>query len=542
EYLKGSYQETQIPVNSLRTGLAPIADEVIESTYGHNLILTIDEQIQMFTQRALRRRVGELQARSGVAIVMDVRTGGILALANCPDFDPNHFSETDDDQRLNRALTDPFEVGSVMKILTTTLLLDGGLLTPSENVNTGSGAVFLHGRWIRDVHAIGGWVPLRHAFAESSNVAMALLSERIEQVAYYQGLRRFGLGSSLGIDLPGEGSGILRPVEQWTAMSRASLAIGYETSLTPLQAVSALAAIGNNGWRMAPHVVQAVVSRDGRTIREFPGEPVERVANPETCANMLELMEAVVLEGTGKGRAEVPGFRVGGKTGTTVKHYRSDSGRKLYIASFAGLFPIDEPRVAIFVTVDEPRGAKYGGEVSAPVFREIALKVAHILGIPPSDPAEYEAYRRKEEGFVDPALRVAEDGDSSPSAEDNGVLAVDADSGGMPAALPVEPGRPVLPAVDLALAESLLPATGDEDAEAERPRMPDCLGLTMVEAWERLAEAGIEARMIGSGLAVRQDPAPGRRLPASRAAMVVFAQNTDVAQKASAGEDAFQAQ
>ena len=241
DWLKGNYTRQRVPVNSLRQGLAPLADETVEATYGHDLVLTIDRQIQMFTERALRRQVGQTQARAGAAVVMDVKTGAILALANCPDFDPNQFARSRAAQRRNRALTDPIEIGSVMKIITTALLLDQGLLSPDEQVDCQEGYAVFGRRVIKDAHPLGV-VPFREAFAESSNIAMATLGLRLEPTVYFKGLRRFGLGQPTGVDLPGESGGILHPLQQWTGMSRTSLPIGYEAALTPLQVVAAVGA------------------------------------------------------------------------------------------------------------------------------------------------------------------------------------------------------------------------------------------------------------------------------------------------------------
>ncbi len=523
-YLKGSYAEQRMMVNSRRKDLAPLDEDLIEMTHGHEVTLTIDSQIQMFTERALRRRVGELQAKSGVAIVMDVQTGAILALANSPDFNPNQFSRADPSQRLNRALTDPLEIGSVMKIITTTLLLDNNLLAPDELVDCNNGWTRIHGRTVKDDHQIGKFVPFPIAFAQSSNVAMALLSERLEPTLYYKGLRRFGLGRPTGLDLAGEGNGILRPVERWTAMSRASLAIGYEVALTPIQVVSALSAIGNKGWRMRPHLLREIRTHQGHKVKEFEPERIDRVASAEVCRHVLGFMEKVVQEGTGT-NAQVPGYRIGGKTGTTLKHVRV-AGRKRYIASFAGLAPIDDPRLAIFVTVDEPKGEKYGGSVSAPVFREVASQALHIFGVKPSDPAAYERYRHGRE--TPPLVASAQwqaftggglPGDQGIAEEDQGhpePFDRPSDPNGVSYATTRANAGPALPLL-------LEPDDAYSPEDAGTRPMPDCRGLTMIEAWDKLARAGIEAKMLGSGVAVRQEPSAGALIAADRAATVIFA-------------------
>lgn len=491
--LQGRYMEQRVPVNSFRRGLEPLAEETVAATYGKELVLTLDGQIQMFAERSLRRQVEAMRAKSGVAVVMDVQTGAILALANAPDYDPNAFTLASSAQRRNRVLTDPFEIGSVMKIITTAILLDHGLLHHDELIDCKNGYARIEGRNVRDEHPLG-IVPFHHAFAESSNIAMSLLATRLEPPLYYESLVRFGLGGRTGIDLPGEGAGILRPVREWSGLSRTSIAIGYEVALTPIQVVTALAAIGNDGARMKPHIVREVRTPRGRVVRRVEPQVLDYVASPRTCATVLGLLELVVTEGTGTA-ARIPGYRIGGKTGTTRKHHHGPEGERLYIASFAGLAPIDHPRIAVVVSIDEPQESRWGGTVAAPVFRDIVLGAAHMLGLPPDDPDAFAEYLH---------ARAEERLD-----ETDGTDQADPDSGGDAGEAPPEGDEP--------------PAPPETETALAGPPMPDCLGLTIVEAWDRLEAAGIEARMLGSGIVVGQDPEPGRPLPSGHAARLYFA-------------------
>jgi cell division protein FtsI (penicillin-binding protein 3) len=496
DWLTGEYREVRLQVGAdvNRRGLHGMNEESIEATFGHDLVLTIDQRIQMLAERALSQAVGLHQAVGGVAIVMDVPTGEILALVNCPDFDPNTFREqkVDPEQLRNRALNIPIEIGSVMKIVSTAILLDNNLLSVEETIDGRGGSIQLGTRRIRDSHPMG-LMNFRTAFAESSNVVMAtLVDSRLDANIYYDGLRRFGLGDVTGIDLPGERRGVLRTPSHWTALSKASLSIGYETELTPPQVVTALGAIGNNGWRMRPHLVREIRNAKGETIQRTRPEPLGRAVSPETCRTMLELMEAVVVSGTGRKEGQVAGYRAGGKTGTTRKFEADDEGNPRFIASFAGLVPIDRPKLAIYVYVDEPKGAKfYGGDVAAPVFREIAEQALPLLGIPPSDPQAYE------EALI--ASRPAAD---SVAGATGATEAVES-------------------AVRTARSMSAGPILPDEAGDVG-PKMPDCRGLTMLQTWEKLGRAGIEARLLGSGLATGQEPRAGERLVAGRVAKVIF--------------------
>jgi len=313
--LKGEFT-TQTLQTTLKHGeLHALDDQTVRRSYGNSLVLTIDSQIQRAAREALQEQITRTEAKSGVVTVMDVRTGELLAVVSLPDFDPDHLSNDALSNLRNRALTDPIEIGSVMKILTTSILLDHNLLDVDEMIDCKNGYAVIDGRVFRDSHS-QGVVPFRLAFAESSNIGMATVGLRIEPSIYYDALRRFGLGTPLGVDLPGESGGVLRPVHQWSRLSRTSLPVGYETSLTALQVVTAVGAIGNGGMRMHPQIVKRVVSFEGRVLEEFRPQEVVRAASEETARTMLELMQTVVEEGTGK-RARVPGYTVAGKTGTT---------------------------------------------------------------------------------------------------------------------------------------------------------------------------------------------------------------------------------
>jgi stage V sporulation protein D (sporulation-specific penicillin-binding protein) len=349
-----------------------------------------------------------------------------------------------------------------------------------------------------------GVVSFRDAFAESSNIAMATLGKRLEPATYYDGLDRFGLGRPTGLDLPGEERGIFHPLKDWTLLSRTSLPIGYEAALTGMQVISAMGAIGNEGMRLRPRLVREIRTSKGRVIQRFDPEPLERVASPETCRTLLDLMEAVVDHGTGTS-ARIPGYRVGGKTGTTRKSNTSRDDRR-YIASFAGILPIDNPRLAIYVYVDEPSvGVFYGGTVAAPIVQEIALQATHLLGIPPNDPVAYEQARLKPghgaEGLTTATLALNE-----AASEMDGLEAA---------------GKNEAPLLD-GTHESIL--TAEQDAAATPgPRMPDCTGLTMVEAWGVLTREQIKVKMLGSGVVVRQEPVAGARIAPEGEATLIFA-------------------
>ncbi len=538
--LKGRYAQQSIQISSGQHGLAPLSDSLIDSTYGNNVVLTIDQQLQMYTEQALFTQVNRYQALGGIALVMDVHSGEILAMASCPDFDLNNFSKSNPAQMRNRNLTDPIEIGSVMKIITATLAMDRGLVSPEEIINC-SGPKFFPGRKkaVKDVHSVGT-VPFRTAFAESSNVGLVTVGMRLEPAAYYRGLIKFGLGQQTKIDLPGENKGIFHDFSEWSMATRSSLPMGYEAGLTPIQVIAVLGAVGNDGVRLRPHLLKHVRSIHGEMLREGETQTVDRVAAPETCKTIRGLMEAVVLEGTGKKNAQIPGYRVGGKTGTTVKYNSAsaDEEHRKYYASFAGLLPIDEPRFAIYCYVDEPQGAKYGGDVAAPIFREIALATARIFGIPPSDPVAFQMARFDGITPLNDQL-VTSSGVLNTTST---LMMAQAEQKRIDEKAHAQKAmaQPALPMMAAAMTEPVAAGTLDAKTSATWARIfatdtkakpaPDLHGQTMRDAFSTLAEAGFEARMIGSGRAVAQQPPAGAPVHAGDRIEVTFmfsSQKTD---------------
>jgi cell division protein FtsI/penicillin-binding protein 2 len=326
--------------------------------------------------------VTKFEAVAAGAVVMDVRSGAVLAMASYPGFDNNEFSTAPIAHQRNRILTDPLETGSVAKLFTAAKLVDFGHITPDTLVDCEGGFAVVEGRRLRDApgHAPLRVVTFRESMRWSSNVGIVKAAQVLENRQWYAALRNFGFGAPTGIDLPGEGSGILYPVERWTRLSRTSLPMGYEIALTPIQIVAAISAISNGGLYFTPHVVEEIRDPRGKVVWRRSPDPARRIVRPTTSAIMRDLMQDVVDNGTGK-KAIVKGYSVGGKTGTTRKSDVLD--RREYIASFAGVLPINDPRLAIYLYVDAPKTAFYASQVAAPAFQEIASAAALHLGLPP---------------------------------------------------------------------------------------------------------------------------------------------------------------
>jgi cell division protein FtsI (penicillin-binding protein 3) len=352
---------------------------------GHDLVLTLDERLQFIAERELRAQVAKVGARGGVAMVMDPSTGEILALANDALFDPNRFREVSSKVWRERGITDTFEPGSTMKALLAAAAFEERLVRPDDMFYGEQGGLQVATVMMRD-HEKFGWLTFREVLEKSSNVGAIKVAQRLGKERFYAYLARFGLGSRTGIDFPGEAHGVLRPPQQWSELSLASLSIGQELAVTPLQLLVAFSALGNGGVLMRPHLLKAVL-KDGEVVQEVRPAPVARVVSEATAQQVTALLQGVVLRGTGKGAA-IEGYSVAGKTGTAQKY---DPGLGKYsaqktTASFVGYLPAQQPRVAILVSLDEPEPEMAWGSVAAaPVFRTIGEHAMRMLRVPPED-------------------------------------------------------------------------------------------------------------------------------------------------------------
>lgn len=371
-------------VRSFKDGLRrTIFLEEGKASPAYDLYLTIDEVIQYLTARELERAVAKARAKGGTAIVMDPRTGEILALANFPSYDPNRYEEAPPLNRRNRAVVEVYEPGSAFKVIMAAAALEEGLVGPEDHFYGEMGAIQVGGITIRD-HERYGWLTFREVIAHSSNVGAIKVGMKLGRSLYYSYISGFGFGNQTGIDLPGEAAGLIRRPQSWSPVSLGTLSIGYEIAVTPIQMLTAISAIANGGNLVKPLVAKALVAPDGRVVREFRPLLLRRVISEETARVLTDLLKEVVTEGTGK-LAAVEGYEVAGKTGTAQKPDPTTgrySHRKL-IASFVGFVPADDPRLAILVLIDEPQGEGWGGSVAAPAFREIAKGALKYLKVPP---------------------------------------------------------------------------------------------------------------------------------------------------------------
>lgn len=362
----------------------PLSIEKVEpSKNGLSIALTIDEVIQYITEEALDKAFQEYRPKSAVAIVVSPKTGEILSIAVRPTYNVNNFQSFSEDCRRNKAITDNYEPGSTFKIFTIATALENGYTSLSEHFNC-KGWIKYQGTVIRDIDP-HGYQDLTDVVKNSCNVGVIEVGTRIDEAVFEESLRNFGFGSMTGIDLPGESAGFLRPVKQWSKLSIASLSIGQEISVTPLQLIMGVSAIANNGVLMKPLIIRKVLDEDENVIEEFLPIIVRQTVSADTAQTMSKILEQVVADGTGS-RAKVKGYSVAGKTGTSQK-FDFSLGRysnEKFTSWFVGYTPAENAEIAILVMLDEPKGSYYGGTVAAPVFQEIASKVLPYLSIPPN--------------------------------------------------------------------------------------------------------------------------------------------------------------
>lgn len=358
-----------------------LVQDGVEPPSALSVRLTLDARLQYIAEQELSRALGETQALAGTAIILDPQTFAILALAHVPTFNPNTPGETREEDRRNPAVSNCYEPGSTLKTLLAAAALDMQQVRLEEKIYCEYGN-YPVGRHIIHDHHPYGHLSFLEVIQHSSNIGAAKIGERLGKATYQKYLRDFGLGEKTGIDLPQETPGILAPVEKWARINLVTASFGQGIAVSPLQLVSAYAALANGGRLMKPYLIQEIVDAEGRAVQVNAPTFVRQVVRPETARTVIEMLEKVVEKGGTGTRAQIRGVRVAGKTGTSQKINGaggySANGR---IASFVGIVPADQPQLVILVAIDEPRTAVYGGIVAAPVFQAIASRSLTALGI-----------------------------------------------------------------------------------------------------------------------------------------------------------------
>jgi cell division protein FtsI (penicillin-binding protein 3) len=353
------------------------------SNSGHNLILTIDSNIQYITESALMEAMDQFSAASAMAIVMQPRTGAIFAVAHFPTINPNSYLTFDRSLWRNRAITDPFEPGSTMKIFSAAAALESGNIKHSDIFYCENGAYKIGKDVVHDISK-HGWLSLQQIIKFSSNIGAVKIGEKVGAKKLHQTFRNFGFGAKTGIDCPGETTGSLSHPSSWSEIDIGAISFGHGIAVSAVQLITAVSAIANDGILMKPYIVMEVTDQNGQTLEQFKPRQVRRVVSSRTAGIVKNIMQTVTTKGGTGVNAALDRYSVCGKTGTARK--LDDKGRysaSKHVASFVGFAPAENPEIAVLVIIDEPKENYYGGVVAAPVFKKIAQQILTYLNVPP---------------------------------------------------------------------------------------------------------------------------------------------------------------
>jgi cell division protein FtsI (penicillin-binding protein 3) len=360
-----------------KSRLRPAAElPVFEPIDGYSLQLTIDIEFQRIVEYELMKGVQLADAEAGTVIAIEPSTGEILAMATYPTFDPHNPSDRNLGSMRMRAITDTYEPGSTFKTITAAAAIEENLVKEDDKFNGYGGAMKFRSYVIRDVHGIGT-VTFTEAMQHSSNIIMSNVANMIPDYTFYKYLRDFGFGIKTGIDFPGEVPGRLPKPEDYNAASKRYMGFGYGMSATPLQITNSYSTIANKGVMMKPYLIKSINDLSGNSVFSASPEIIRRVVSENTAIRLNEILKAVVNKGTGKS-VRIDNLQVCGKTGTTQQLVNGVYSKSNYTASFAGFFPAENPKVAMIVVLDKPRSSIYGGAVSGPIFKNIALRWASV--------------------------------------------------------------------------------------------------------------------------------------------------------------------
>lgn len=457
--IKGERQTQQLETDAHGV---PIFKSILTFTprkEGKSVYLTIDSTIQFIVEQNLDKVMARTKAKAATVIIMNPKTGEILAMASRPGYNPNAFFRYSDTERRNRALSIVYEPGSTFKAVVAAAALQERVVSPDERF-IDNGYVEVSGRRIKNWSGDSyGNISFIDVIKNSINTGFVHVGMRIGNAKLTEYARNFGFGSPTDIELPGEEAGILFNPRDMREVDLATMSIGQSIAVTPLQLLTAVSAIANDGVLLRPHIIKEIRNPDGSVAEAPATTAIRQVISPDTAKTLTAMLEKVVSEG-GASKAAVKGYRFAGKTGTAEKLKESGGGYEAnrYIASFVGFGPVEDPQIAALIVIDDPVGAYYGGEIAAPVFNDIMTSVMRYLNVPPN-------------AAINPVFPQSAKGDKPaeqiPKPE--------------AAAKPAPPGKALV---------------------------PNLSGKTMREAADLLSKAGLAMVPAGSGLAVEQDITP----------------------------------
>ncbi len=474
----------------------------IEPQNGDNIYLTIDEVIQYIAERELDRAMQEFNISGGTIIVMNPQNGGILAMANSPDYNPNRFAKFPQKYWRNRAISDSFEPGSTFKIVTIASALEEGIVNENDTF-VDPGYIIVSGERIKCWKAGGhGSQTFAEVVENSCNPGFVQVGMRLGKEDFYNYINAFGFGQETNIKLPGEAKGLVYDYDEIGPVELATISFGHGITVTPIQLVTAVSAVANDGMLLKPRLVKEIRNREGELVQKNEPISLRKVITTKTARKTCELLENVVASGTGK-TAQIEGYRVGGKTGT-AKHY----GKQIYDSSFIGIVPIDNPQLVILVVLYDVTGQPYyGSQTAAPIFRNVALDTLRYLDIPPQTiPDEKE---KKISRVVVPDVENLHLGKAEEKIK-NRKLNFKV----------VGAGTQVIKQVPLAGASvkenSTIVIFTEKRAQGEKKyyvAVPDLKGLNKKVAINLLSELGLKLVSKGEGKVVKQNIKPGTRVP-----------------------------
>jgi cell division protein FtsI (penicillin-binding protein 3) len=512
--LKGKPGKQQVRKSRLNKSFEYIGAPKVLPVNGHNIYTTLDVDIQSIAETELRRGIEKTRAKSGVVIVLDVKSGAVRSMVSWPTFDPNRPATTSEENRRNYAISDMMEPGSTFKLVTAVAALNEGVLKKGEIFETPeNGRSSVYGLALVDHDPLGN-LRFDEVIAKSSNIATAEIASRVPKNHFYQYARNLGFGMKTDIELPGESTGLLKKPMEWTQVTQPFMSIGYEMLATPLQIAQAYAAFANNGVLMKPYIVDKIVDEYGNVEKQFEATKVREAIDKKVVAELVPIFKQVVSDSGTASWAQIEGLSVAGKTGT-AKMVKNGRYTAAYRASFAGFFPAEAPEYVCYVMLEEPKTSIYGGYASGPIFRRIAERIAAHEGFEKN----WLVDARPEIAFYGRIPNPKWKGRSSAEVSAIGEaydldVDIDNDKSGIFAFVTDKNNADneidsIHVADEIELTSTVFIPTEDENSLVD---IPDVRGMSMRQASRALLAVGLKPSFNRSGTVYSQFPLPGQKL------------------------------
>ncbi|RKY89120.1 hypothetical protein DRQ09_01865 [candidate division KSB1 bacterium] len=504
--LKGTSGKSYVKYDGKGRIIPDLSKKHKKPVKGKDIILTIDLELQQICEDELEKGVKSCNAKGGTSIIMNPFTGEILAMASYPGYDPNMARYYNSEVKKIKSITDIFEPGSTFKFVTISAAIEENIKKPDDIVYCENGVMKVYDHIIRDVKK-HKWLSIQQVFEKSSNIGTYKIATKVGKERLYKYARNYGFGKETGIDLIGEVPGILKFPKDWSGISLAEVSIGYEVAVTPIQMINAYSAIANGGNLMKPYIVKAVVDR-GKIVWSAKPEVIRKVISKRTANILTAFMEGVVKRGTGK-KAKVKNLRIAGKTGTAQKVSIDGKGysRKNFISSFVGFFPSEKPEYIILIKIDSPKGKYYGGEVAAPLFKNIVQKILLL----PRKNVSTKKYviktdKNSQETIRVPDFRNIELNDALSLINSLNIKYVIKGKGELVVSQKPSPGKNIKKSDFVTIFVDTL------KTQNRLVVMPNVIGLSARRAINELAYYGIDFKIAGNGVVKKQVPVPGKKV------------------------------